>query len=371
MADGRRPGEDRNPSDETRQWSGDDARYWGGDEQPPQRPPADPWAANEETRLQQNPMGGPGGPGPGGPRGQGGPGGPGGPRGQGGPGGPAGPGGPDPRGGDQTAPYRPVSGGPGHDQTRPYRPVPGGPGNDQTAPYRPVPGAPAPGMDHTRRMDPVQGGPGGPGGPGGGPEPWSARASVRPAEPASQFGGQRDAFSRDDPGWGAPDEPTRKWWLPIMWGVIALVLILALGGGIYAATRTGDADPEPTPAATAGVPTAAKTSAAPSDDPTSDAPSKPPTTAASPTKAAEVEVPRMTGYTLPEAQQELAALDLPFALVYQTTDDFDPDTVIDTDPPGGAVVPKGTKVTITVARAPRTTAPAAPTGTPTTANPNG
>ena len=80
----------------------------------------------------------------------------------------------------------------------------------------------------------------------------------------------------------------------------------------------------------------------------------------------------MTGYTLQEAQQELAALDLPFSISYVTTDDFEPNSVIDSDPPGGSVVPKGTKVTITVARAPQNTAPAEPTGGPTTEpGPNG
>ncbi|MDR7280092.1 PASTA domain-containing protein [Catenuloplanes atrovinosus] len=334
MADGRRPGDDQGPSDETRQWHGDDARYWGGDDQTSsQRPPADPWAANEETRLQR------------------------------------------PMGGDQTAPYRPVQGGPGGggpggagggDQTRPYRPVPGGPGNDQTAPYRPVPGG-----DQTRRMDPVQGGPAGPGGTGG-PDPWTARASVRPPEPAGSYA-QPDPFSRTDPGWGEPDEPNRKWLMPVMWGVIALLLILLLSVGIYFGTRGGGGDPEPTRTPTAAAtPTAERTSAEPSEEPTSEEPASPETTAPSPTRAAEVEVPRMTGYTLQEAQQELAGRDLPFALVYQTTDDFDPDTVVDTDPPGGAVVPKGTKITITVARAPEPTAPAAPTGGPTTEpGPNG
>ncbi|WP_033343406.1 PASTA domain-containing protein [Catenuloplanes japonicus] len=257
-----------------------------------------------------------------------------------------------------------MSGGPGgNDQTRPYRPVPGGPGMDQTAPYRPV------GNDGTRRMDPVQGGPAGP----GGADPWTARASVRPAEPGGgQFGAQQpDPFSRDDPGWGAPDEPTRKWWLPIMWGVIALVVLLVLGGALYAATQSGGGDADPTPTTAVTTPSAEKTTGEPSAEPTSKEPSKPPTTAASPTKAADVEVPRMTGYTLAEAQQSLAALDLPFALVYQTTDVFDPDTVIDTDPPGGATVPKGTKVTITVARAPRTTGPTGPTNTPTSPGTNG
>ncbi|GAB7049341.1 PASTA domain-containing protein [Catenuloplanes indicus] len=316
MADGRRPGDDQGSPDETRQWRGDDARYWGGDDHTAAgRPPADPWAANEETRLQR-PMSGPP---------------------QGGP----------LRGGDQTAPYRPVSGG--HDQTAPYRPIPGG--------------------DQTRRMDPVQGGPAGP----GGQDPWTARASVRPSEPAGAFT-QADPFSRDDPGWSAPEEPNRKWLMPVMWGVIALLVILLLATGIYFGTQTGGSDdPEPTPTATAAAtPTAQRTSAEPTEE-ASEEPSAPETTAApSPTRAAEVEVPRMTGYTMQEAQQELAGLGLPFALVYQATDDFDPNTVIDSDPPGGAVVPKGTKITLTVARAPEPTAPAEPTGGPTTEpGPNG
>ncbi|GAB7041381.1 MULTISPECIES: PASTA domain-containing protein [Catenuloplanes] len=352
MADGRRPGDDQGSPDETRQWRGDDARYWGGDDQTAAgRPPADPWAANEETRLQR-PMSGPGGPPPGGP----------------------------PRGGDQTAPYRPVPGGPGgHDQTAPYRPVSGGPGgHDQTAPYRPVSGdqtapyRPVPGGDQTRRMDPVQGGPAGPGGPGG-QDPWTARASVRPAEPAGAFT-QADPFSRNDPGWGAPEEPNRKWLMPVMWGVIVLLVILLVGTGIYFGMQSGgDGDPEPTPTATAAAtPTAQRTSAEPTEE-ASDEPSAPETTTApSPTRAAEVEVPRMTGYTMQEAQQALAGLGLPFALVYQATDDFDPNTVIDSDPPGGAVVPKGTKITLTVARAPEPTAPEEPTGAPTTEpGPNG
>ncbi|MDP9798457.1 hypothetical protein J2S43_006969 [Catenuloplanes nepalensis] len=358
MADGRRPGDDQGPSDETRQWRGDDARYWGGDDHTSARPPADPWAANEETRLQR-PTGGPPGPAQGGP-----------PRGpqQGGP----------PRGGDQTAPYRPVPGGP--DQTAPYRPVAGGPGgNDQTRPYRPVPGGPdqtapyrpVPGGDATRRMDPVQGGPAGPAGPAG-QDPWTARASVRPSEPAGAFT-QSDPFSRNDPGWGEPEEPNRKWLMPVMWGVITLLVILLLGVGIYFGTQAGGGDPEPTPSVTtAATPTAERTSAEPSEE-ASEEPTPEETTAApSPTRAAEVEVPRMTGYTMQEAQQELAGLGLPFALVYQTTDDFDPNTVIDSDPPGGAVVPKGTKITLTVARAPEPTAPAEPTGGPTTEpGPNG
>jgi hypothetical protein len=72
------------------------------------------------------------------------------------------------------------------------------------------------------------------------PAAWAGRARVRPPGPP----GDRELTSTQE--WAAPEEPGRRWWLPILVGVLGLVLLGTLGAGIWLIGQalTGD-DPAP------------------------------------------------------------------------------------------------------------------------------
>ena len=99
---------------------------------------------------------------------------------------------------------------------------------------------------------------------------WEGRAQVRAPRP------QREDWTVG--GWDAPQErePTGKWWMPIVFGVVALLLLGALGWGIYLITTSDDDETgTPTPPASAPAPSVVKPT---TTKPTTTPPTKPPTT---------------------------------------------------------------------------------------------
>ncbi|MEU6072487.1 PASTA domain-containing protein [Micromonospora sp. NPDC047074] len=206
------------------------------------------------------------------------------------------------------------------DRTRPLPP----PGAEDAT--RPMPVDRTTPMDRTAAMPPE----------GAGPAAWSGRAEVPPPRPADP----REAE------WYAEEQGTRRWWLPILWGVVALLLLGLLGGGLWLALQSANDEPtgpEPSPSATRPSPTtAAPTSAAP----TSASPSAPPTTSAAP----QLAMPPVVNLPLETAQAILDDVGLSHRVEYQTSD-RPAGTVLRTDPEAGELVPDGEEVTLVVARA--------------------
>ncbi|MFG3604060.1 PASTA domain-containing protein [Micromonospora chersina] len=179
---------------------------------------------------------------------------------------------------------------------------------------------------------------------------WSGRAGVPPPRPAGY----------PEPGteWYTEEQAGRRWWMPILLGIIALLLIALIGVGVWLALRAADRNAEPGLSPSAVPSTAPQTSVTPSTAAPSSSPrSSPPTT----TAAAEVPMPPLVGLPESAARAALDRLGVDYRVRYRTSDQ-PAGTVIDTDPEAGKTVAEGDQVTIVVARA------AAPTtGVPTSA----
>ncbi|MGK5676332.1 PASTA domain-containing protein [Micromonospora sp. URMC 106] len=247
------------------------------------------------------------------------------------------------------------------DRTRPLPPSPGPepadrtqrlPGPEGGAPAggdatRPMPGDRTAPMDRTAAMPPER----------SGPPAWSGRAEVPPPRPADP----REAGTE----WYAEESAGRRWWLPILWGVVVLLLLGLLGVGLWWALQSADddptgPDPSPSPSVTRASPTtAAPTSAAP----TTPASSAPPTTSA----AAQVPMPPVVNLPLETARAILDDLGLDHRVEYRASDRPE-GTVIGSEPEAGELVPDGEEVTLVVSRgAPSPTGgEPTPTGAPTT-----
>ncbi|MET8352751.1 MULTISPECIES: PASTA domain-containing protein [unclassified Micromonospora] len=189
------------------------------------------------------------------------------------------------------------------------------------------------------------------------PAPWSGRAEVRAPRPAEPSG-----------EWYAEEQGGRRWWLPILWGVLALLLAGLLGAALWvvlaAQNDDGDGDPGstpslPPPSATSAAPTsAAPTSAAP----TSETPSSPAAT----TAPAEKPVPPLAGLPQATAEGLLDRLGLAYRVVYRPSE-LPPGTVVGTEPEAGTMLPADEEVLLIVSQAqPSTgTSPATPSPTAT------
>jgi PASTA domain len=176
------------------------------------------------------------------------------------------------------------------------------------------------------------------------PAAWSGRAGVPPPDAAVVRG--------PAPTEWAPPEDGGKWWMPIVLGIVALLLLGGLIAGIWLVYNANRVEPTPTPTP---PPTPARTSAPATTAAPTTSPAAPPTTA-----PAGVPVPPLVGLTDEEARDELDRLGLSYRLVYRPVDQ-PPNTVIETDPAPGEVVPEGTEITLVIA------SPLAPTEPLTTA----
>lgn len=188
-------------------------------------------------------------------------------------------------------------------------------------------------------------------------EVWTARAQVRPPRP-----GEGGDFTPAD--WAPPPaEPRRAWWMPILVGIVVLLLLGALGFGVWLITRGIDDDAEPaTPATISAAPEpTAEPTTEPAVEPTTAQPTteQPEPTTEQPT---EVEVPDLIGQSSSDARTALEQLGLTSRVVVRRSSSAPAGTVIDSNPPEGRSVPEGTEVTLVVAAA--APSPSPPTSSP-------
>ena len=175
--------------------------------------------------------------------------------------------------------------------------------------------------------------------------PWSGRAEVRPPGPGEYQYTSTDWSTEPTP------EPRGKWWMPILIGILARILLAGLGWGIWLIAKAQDEPgntPTPAPATSAAPETTP-----PSTQATPEAPTTQPTTEAPPTPS-EVTIPALRGLSQQEAQQALSRRGLSSRLRFVNTTDAPPGTVIDSDPAEGQEVPPDTVVTLVIAAQPAT-----------------
>ncbi|MFC0507286.1 PASTA domain-containing protein [Micromonospora costi] len=185
--------------------------------------------------------------------------------------------------------------------------------------------------------------------------PWSGRAEVPPP---------RSSDYREPSGeWYAEDQGGRRWWLPILWGVLALLLLALLGTALWLLSNVDDGDrtgPDPTPSASVAS-SAAPTSAAPtSAEPTTEPPSSAPPT----TEAASVPVPPLAGLPQETAEALLDRWGLSHRVEYRPSE-LPPGTVIGTEPGAGEPVTEDGEVVLLVSEADPSASPSAVTPSPT------
>ncbi|MCZ7426507.1 PASTA domain-containing protein [Micromonospora sp. WMMA1949] len=216
------------------------------------------------------------------------------------------------------------------------RPLPGGPAE---------PGGPGRPLDATTPQAPVGA--------------WSGRAGVPPPRPAG--------YPEPGSDWYGDEQAGRRWWMPILLGVLALLLLGLIGVGVWLALRAADRDSDPGPP----VPSiSAQTSAAPTTAAPTTPSSSPPSTPPPSTEPVEVPMPPLVGLPEAAARAALDRLDLEYR-VQRRASDRPAGTVISTDPEAGYPVGEDDRVTIVVAvPAPPTSGPTTPGSAPaTTATP--
>jgi hypothetical protein len=177
---------------------------------------------------------------------------------------------------------------------------------------------------------------------------WSGRAGV---PPPSAVVVRDDITAEED----FPAE--RRWWMPVLIGLLALALLALLGTGLWLILRAQDDSAPVTPAVTPGG------SATPT--PTPPSPSRPGTPSAAPTTGspsvpAQVVVPRLVGLDSATAQSILDTLGLRYRITARPDPSARPGTVLETDPPEGSVVREGTPITVVVAAAAPSPSPPSP-----------
>jgi hypothetical protein len=229
------------------------------------------------------------------------------------------------------------------DRTAPQEPV----ADDRTARQEPVAGEPPSPPDRTAPLPPAE---------RPGPAPWSGRAEVPPPRPADY----REPAGTE---WYAEEQRGRRWWMPILLGILALLLLGLIGAAVWLGLRSANGptpEESPTPGPTsAPATTSAPTSAAPTTQP----PSTPPTSA-----VAQVPMPPLVGLPRAAAQAILDRLGIDYRIESRPSDRA-PGTVIGTDPGVGVPVPRGQQVTVVVAEAAAPTTSAAVPTTSVTATP--
>ncbi|MGW5671731.1 PASTA domain-containing protein, partial [Micromonospora sp. NPDC003776] len=178
------------------------------------------------------------------------------------------------------------------------------------------------------------------------PPAWSGRAGV-PTRPA--------AYPEPGAEWYTEEQAGRRWWMPILLGILALLLVALIGVGVWLALRASQRNEGPAPLPTAVPTTAPRTSAAPATTAPS---SSPPTTSATPTSA-EVPMPPVVGLPESAARRILDRLGVDYRVETRESDQ-PTGTVIETDPAAGEPIADGDQVTLVVAER---TAPTTGAGT--------
>ncbi|MFG1607150.1 PASTA domain-containing protein [Actinoplanes sp. NPDC049265] len=173
---------------------------------------------------------------------------------------------------------------------------------------------------------------------------WAGRAQVRPPRPSRE-----DWTSSEDWSTSEPREPRGKWWMPIVVGIVGLLLLGALGWGIYLiATNTDEPSDNPTvPPVSAPAVQTPRTTKATTTRPATTPPETEPTTT-EPTGPTEVAVPALLGLSQEEAQAALTRSGFQSRVIYRPSES-PAGTVIDSDPAEGQEVPPDTVVTLVIA----------------------
>lgn len=173
---------------------------------------------------------------------------------------------------------------------------------------------------------------------------WSGRAEVRAPQPA------RTEYQQvtDWPA-GPAAQRSDRWWMPIVVGIIALVLLAALGWGIYLIFQNAGKNNSPAPATTtSAAPTTQATTE--TTQPTTAPTTTQPSTTASTTEptAKAVAIPALRGLSVADAKSALQDVGITSTRVIYKPSDAEPGTVIDSDPEEGQEVPPDTRVTLVV-----------------------
>jgi hypothetical protein len=177
---------------------------------------------------------------------------------------------------------------------------------------------------------------------GAGTAAWAGRAEVRSPQPGYDT----------EPEWGPapPPEPRGRWWMPIVVGIAALILLALLGWGIWLIVQAQDRNTEtPAPAVTTSL--APPESTEPTTEPTTAATTTPPTTEPTVT---EVTIPAVRGLSRDQAQEALSRRGLSSRLRFVISNDAPAGTVVASDPEEGRKVPPDTVVTLIIAAEPTT-----------------
>jgi hypothetical protein len=195
---------------------------------------------------------------------------------------------------------------------------------DQTAVIPPRGGQPAPAVDQTAVLPPMPA--------------WAGRAEVRPPD----AGGVRQAIPPDE--WQAYEDSGRRWWLPIVLGILGLLMLGVLGAGVWLIMRTQNDKPTPATSATSTA------SAQPSQTSASAAPT---TASPSPTASgpAQALVPPVVGLTAAQAESLLQQSQLNFQLLYRNDPNTPAGNVIEASPAVGTQVDQGSTVTLVISSA--------------------
>jgi len=174
----------------------------------------------------------------------------------------------------------------------------------------------------------------------GRPAVWSGRAEV-PANAAP--------VRTPAPEWYEGDERVgRRWWLPILAGVVALLLLGVLAYGGWLIARSGDEDRPSAPA----TPARPETSSPSRETPTTGR-----TTRSAP---ARIIMPSLVGLSAITARRILDQLGIAHRMESRPSG-RPPGQIIETDPPAGSPVSPGQRVTLVVVEP--TSSPRAPTPT--------
>jgi hypothetical protein len=186
-----------------------------------------------------------------------------------------------------------------------------------------MPASGVPAADQTRQIPPVED-----------EGAWSGRAPVRGPRPATEstsIGGYAPV---------AEPEPQRKWWLPILLGALALVVVAALIWAGWLITRPSGSDAPAPVASSAPVPSSvAPTSASPSR-------SASPSPTAEPA-AAKIPVPPVVGLNQGDAVRMLDDLGLSYRVSF-TAGEGPLGTVLSSNPKEGVEVKPGTEIKLVV-----------------------
>lgn len=176
--------------------------------------------------------------------------------------------------------------------------------------------------------------------------PWSGRAEVPPPRPPDH---------REPAGeWYAEDQGGRRWWLPILWGILALLLVALLGVALWLLSNAADERRGPEPSVSPSLTTVAPTSATPtSADPTTESPSSVSPTA---TEAVEVPVPPLAGLPRVSAEALLDRLGVSYRVEFRPSE-LPPGRVIGTVPEAGTLVTEDDEVVLLISE---TTTPTSP-----------